>query len=184
MGLLPSRRTKLGSDLQEVVMAVSATQTYEVPKLSLSERDQRWRRVRARMEAEGLDCLVAYASGGGTGVQYLTHVDIEGLVIFPLDREVMLLTPERWRHWAQRSQDWVHRVLPADSYAGTLGTALSELRPRRIGLVDFRAAGAARHQELMGALSAYQHQDATALIDDLRLVKSAELIAMMERAAE
>ncbi len=165
-------------------MAVSATPTYEVPKLSLSERDQRWQRIRARMEADGLDCLVAYAASGGTGVQYLTQIDIEGLAIFPLDQKVTALTPERWRHWAQRSQDWVQRVLPADGYAGTLRAALSEVRAQRIGLVDVRAAGAARHQELLSALSVYQHQDATALIDDLRLVKSSEEIAMMERAAE
>src|SRR5713226_2108159 len=117
-------------------MAVSATPTYEVPKLSLSERDQRWQRIRARMEADGLDCLVAYAASGGTGVQYLTQIDIEGLAIFPLDQKVTALTPERWRHWAQRSQDWVQRVLPADGYAGTLRAALSEVRAQRIGLVD------------------------------------------------
>ena len=165
-------------------MAAATMPTYDIQMLSLAERDRRWQRVRTRMESDGLDCLVAYGSGGGTGAQYLTHIDIEGVAVFPLEGDVMFLTPERWRHWARRSQSWVQQVLPAESYAAALSNALGTLRPKTIGLVDLRAAGAARNQELMGALTEHEHRDVTAIVDDLRLVKSAEEIAMMEHAAE
>ena len=165
-------------------MVVATTQTYEVPRLSLAERDLRWRKLREKMAARGLDCLVAFATGGGGSLQYLTHVDIEGLAVIPQEGEVTVLTPERWLHWAERSQDWVERILPADGYVAGLREELARLGPKRIGLVDFRAAGSAREQQLMEVVSGHQHEDASPLIDDLRLVKSVEEIAMMERAAE
>jgi hypothetical protein len=34
-------------------MAVATTETYEVPRLSIAERDLRWRKLRGAMDARG-----------------------------------------------------------------------------------------------------------------------------------
>jgi len=159
--------------------------TYEVPMLSQPERDRRWARVREQMDKAGIDCLLAYSGGLSLSALYLTQIDMEGLAVFPGDRDPIFLLPsgDRWLHWAQRSQTWVNDVRPVRDLAAATGEVLEGLAPRRIGLVDFKGMGTSGHTPLMNAVSDYESADASQLVYELRLVKSEEELAMMERAA-
>jgi len=66
---------------------------YEIPMLSQAERDARWARVREQMGKAGLDCLLAYSGPSSLSALYLTQVDMEGLAVFPLDRDPLFLLP-------------------------------------------------------------------------------------------
>jgi len=163
----------------------SHTHKYDLPMLSQSERDARWARVRARMGQAGLDCLLVHGAPGNLGALYLTQVDMEGLAIFPLERDPIFLLPsgERWLHWATDSQNWIEDVRPVRDLAAATGEVLEQLGPRRIGLVDFKGMGSTGYAELMTAISDCESEDASKLVYELRLVKSEEEIAMMQRAA-
>jgi Xaa-Pro dipeptidase len=158
---------------------------YEIPMLSRAERDARWTRVREQMEKAGLDCLLAYSGPSSLSALYLTQIDMEGLAVFLLDREPVFLLPsgDRWLHWAQRSQTWVHDVRPVRDLAAATAEVVEGLAPRRIGLVELKGLGTSGHSELMNAINEFESQDASQLVYSLRLVKSAEELAMMERAA-
>lgn len=160
--------------------------SYQVPILSRAERDQRWGRVRAEMREAGLDCLLANSGTGSLGGQYLTHIDMDGLAIFPLEREPVFLLPsgDRWHHWALGSQDWVGDVRPVRGLAGSVGGVLEELKARRVGLVDFKGMHAATYADVMNEVSDCETEDASRVVDRARLVKSEEEMAMMQRAAE
>lgn len=68
----------------------------DVPKLSLAERDRRWAAVRAMMERERLDVLVAPQHSGAweqlqAAVRYLVGIGGQcapAAVVLPLDGEV------------------------------------------------------------------------------------------------
>ena len=158
---------------------------YEVPTLSLPERERRWKAVRERMSAEGLDCLVAHAGGASLSALYLTQIDMDGLAIFPAEGEPTFLLPtDRWLHWAQRSQRWVRDVRAVRDLSTSAGQLLEEAGARRVGLVDVKGMSATASQALLSAVSDCETSDASALVYGLRLVKSDEEIAMMQRAAE
>lgn len=161
------------------------THAYEIPMLSLAERAQRWARVREQMDRAGFDCLLAYSGTGSLSALYLTQIDMEGLAVFPSDRDPIFVLPsgERWLHWAEGSQTWVRDVRPVRDLAGTTGEILEGLTPRRIGLVDLKGMGATNQAQLMNAVSDYQSADASQLVYEQRMVKSEEELAMMERAA-
>ncbi len=158
---------------------------YELPMLSGAEREARWRRVRQQMSQAGLDCLVAYGAAGNLSALYLTQVDMEGLAIFPLDSDPIFLLPsgDRWLHWATDSQRWVRDVRPVGDLAGATGDALEQLGARRVGLVDLKGMASAGYTQLMNAVSDYATEDVSQLVYSLRLVKSEEELAMMQRAA-
>ncbi len=157
---------------------------YELPMLSQAERDRRWARMRQEMSRVGVDCLVAHEGGTNVSALYLTQIDMDGLAIFPLDHDPIFLLPsgERWLHWVTDSQTWVEDVRPVRDLAAA-GDALEAIGAKRIGLVDFNGLGRGTYSELSNALSDYETRDASELVYSLRLVKSDEEIAMMERAA-
>lgn len=63
------------------------------PSLSNSERERRWGRVKEFMQARGLDCLVVFGLKGRESFdRYLTNDRTGGIVIFPLEGELVHLT--------------------------------------------------------------------------------------------
>jgi Xaa-Pro aminopeptidase len=157
--------------------------TYEIPMLSEAERDGRWTRVREQMARAGLDCLLAYSGPSSLSALYLTQIDMEGLAVFPLERDPIFLLPsgERWLHWAQRSQTWVQDVRPVRDLAAATAQTVESLAPRRVGLVELKETG--RGQHLADAINEFDSSDASDLVYALRMVKSPEELAMMEQAA-
>ena len=116
---------------------------------------------------------------------YLTQIDMEGLAVFPLDRDPLFLLPsgERWLHWAQGSQTWVQDVRPGPGTGcgGRWRGRGTRAAPHRAGRVE--GIGDRGHAQLMSAINEYESLDASQLVYEQRLVKSAEELAMMEQAA-
>lgn len=85
---------------------------FEVPRFSLAEREQRWRRVRQLMERDGLDVIIVPSSSGLAGhARYLSSIggnNAPVAVVFPRSGEVTVLTGPvpSYDYWL-RFQDWV-----------------------------------------------------------------------------
>lgn len=172
-----------------------------VPHMSLAERDRRHDRLRKKMLMAGLDALVflgndIYWGQGMANIRYVFGFDSNagGYGLFPLDG-----TPTMWNAMphlnrptsvARAIQDWTDDLRDV---AGVPAIA-AELRARgldraRIGLVSYGSTtllgGTMLHGEYVELERQLPHAtlvQATALIQEMRLVKSEEEIEMLRRA--
>jgi Xaa-Pro dipeptidase len=175
------------------------------PRFSIAERDRRHAATRARMAERGLACLIVPHHTGDwdnyqADTRYLTCVGGGGTataLVFPLEGEPMVAVREARRiEWWRASQDWVSdiRSPPQFRWAPFFEKALKELglQDSAIGVVGLTEVlrdpeGIVSHGELTAlraALPGARFQPATDLMDAVRKRKSAEEIAMMERAQE
>jgi Xaa-Pro aminopeptidase len=175
----------------------------DMPRLSLQERDQRWARVRAAMDARGLACIITPPHTGhwelfSADTRYLTHIGgncSETACVFPREGEVTAIVLNRPEFWA-RAQEWVTDLRTPDHHlwSAPVIARLRELGAERsrIGVVGLGGGvrtpeGTASHgflTRIQEALPNATFEDVTVMMADLRGVKSAEELAAMERAAE
>ncbi len=168
-----------------------------VPQLSIAERDRRWRAARKRMAAKGLDCLIVWGNTisqglGMTNVRYLTQVGSwhGGIALFPCDGEVTVFSAPRHMSVPYNGyavvQDWVEDIRPY-----SMKGIIDELKARgfergRIGVVSYGNVVAGNnltyhdYLALQAGLPQATLVDESDMIEELRRVKSAEEIRMLE----
>ncbi len=175
-----------------------------VPQLSLAERDRRWRETRSRMAAAGIDALVLVGNdcffGMGTvNLRYLTQVGsvFGGYALFFADDEPIVWNSnqpqmQRPTNPYLGTQEWVTDIRKNDGVA----TVASELRARglergSIGLAPFSSTLVtiplilqAEMDELSRELPNARLTDAGSILQDLRLIKSAEEVGLLSKASE
>ena len=174
---------------------------YPYPRFSLAERDRRWREVRARMAAQGLDALVTPQNTGHSmdfqaNTRWLTHCggggDADVAAVFPLEGEVTVVATSVQPRWPP-VQNWVTDLREARrNYGRRIAERLSELRPHRVGIAGL--GGGTRTPEgtllhgtyvqLREACGDAELVDATDLLAEVRYVKSAEELAFLARSKE
>ena len=172
-----------------------------VPQLSLAERDRRWDRIRKKMVMAGLDALVflgndIYWGMGMANLRYVLQVDsqIGADAIFPLvgDPVVWNAVPHMNRPTSMylSLQEWI-----ADfRNRGGIPAVADELRARglersKLGLVGFsstiQTTPTILHADVV-ALGKLLPQatfiDASWMLEEMRMVKSEEEIAMLRQA--
>jgi Xaa-Pro dipeptidase len=174
----------------------------ELPRLSLQERDRRWTAVRQAMQAKQLDCLLLC----GWPVMWDFHVanarylcPVGGnaefnVLIFPIDRDptCFVYSPVFVDYW-RASQDWVPDVRARKgSWGETVAGRLKQLRLEKGNIGMDGLAGPldpdgwvphsmyTRMQELMPGANLVNLDD---MLERIRTIKSAEEIAVLDRAA-
>jgi Xaa-Pro aminopeptidase len=115
----------------------------ELPRLSLKERDRRWRVTRAAMEARGLDCLVLWGWPAvwdfcTANARYLSPIGGNAefnVLVFPLkgDPTSFVMMPTFIDGW-RAAQDWVGDVR---AKRGTWADSVVD-RLRELGLIKAR----------------------------------------------
>lgn len=174
-----------------------------MPQFSLAERNRRWDRVRKKMLMEGLDALVLlgndiYWGMGMANLRYLVQVDahLGAQAIFPLTGDpvvwhgvVHINRPTSMYHSVQ---EWVTDIRTG----GGLPPIVDELEKRglargRLGLVAFNSTIQVTptflHDEVKGLEKALPNAtlvDASAILQEMRMVKSPEEIEMLRRAGK
>jgi Xaa-Pro aminopeptidase len=171
------------------------------PGLSFTERDRRWRTVRALMRERGLGCLLV---GGFRAREmyesYISDDYNEGCVVFPLEGDPVVLT---WAHLrvlrAKESAARGHALWVEDYRVATTGAHAAEvvrekdLANGRLGVVGLRsqapteiygAIPANWWEEFSQALKGAAFEDISEEFSHLMLVKSAEEIAQVRYAAK
>jgi Xaa-Pro aminopeptidase len=172
-----------------------------VPQLSLAERDRRWDRLRKKMIMAGLDALVFLGNDifwgmGMANLRYALHVDsqVGADALFCLDgAPVVWNAPPHMNRPASHYhslQEWVYDIRDR----GGMRAIAGEIRARaldgaRIGMVAYsstiQTTPTFLHedvQELERLLPAVEWVDASALLQEMRMVKSEEEIGMLRRA--
>jgi len=172
-----------------------------LPRVSLKERDRRYRLVRRAMDREGIDVLILPANHSRwdqmmADSRYLTTIGgygTETLTVFPRDGAVTAGVFNRSGFW-RRAQDWVADVrdcrnrwaelaierltelgFPARGRIGVAGLAGLVRAPD--GLVPYTTV-----KRLKQAFPEAHFVDATGLMQDVRMVKSAEELRYMTRS--
>jgi Xaa-Pro aminopeptidase len=167
--------------------------------LSLAERDRRWDALRDGMDRLGLDCLFVWgrARGQSGNVRWIDNGDAgERCLVFPRRADpVTLWTLGSWARWYEQS------CWEGVGYAGTEGcesVAVAALigefghSSGTIGVVGLAGAGIAAEgsipwftwENLRRLLPHARFRDAAPLLRELRMVKSAEELALVGKAAE
>lgn len=176
----------------------------ELPMFSAQERDRRWSLIREKMYFRGIEALILvgtdYASSTGmANVRYVTQLGtiLGATVVFPRVGDPVAFFAAPHMHipfggWRQVPGQWLDDVRP-DSGARGIVEALEEmgLTRSRIGLVGYRHmlaplsnVPAAFVDELHRRLPDAIITDETAIVDDVRLIKSDEEKAFLRRAGE
>ncbi len=171
-----------------------------IPRLSLAERDRRYRAVRAAMTKENLDVLICPASTARweqtmADSRYLTTIGgfgTETLTIFPRDGEVTAYVFNRSVFWLA-AQDWVGDVRDGRNlWLKNIEERLGELKlaTGRIGIAGLSGLtrtpdGIIPYATVEGMKQAFPRAaivNATELMSRVRQVKSAEEIELLRRA--
>ncbi|MGE5216122.1 MAG: M24 family metallopeptidase [Chloroflexota bacterium] len=177
---------------------------YPYPRFSLAERDRRWQAVRALMHERNLDVIVTPQNSGHSAdyqanTRYLTHCgggEPDLAAVFPLEGEVTAIATSAAPRWPT-VQDWVTDVREARrNYGRVIVERLKELNVERgrIGITGLGEVEGTRTPE--GTIfygtwkqirEGFPHTeliDATAILEEVRYVKSQEEIDALAKSME
>jgi Xaa-Pro aminopeptidase len=172
-----------------------------IPQLSVQERDRRYKLVREKMAERGIDCLLLPANTGRWeqlqgDSRYLTTIGgfaTEVFTVFPREGEVTAYIFNRAAWWKQ-AQKWVadvrdgrnrwgqnaiERIGELGLQKGTIGiSGLAGLFRAPEGIIPYSSVKA-----IQDALPQAKIVNATEMMQEIRAVKSAEEVSMLERSA-
>ena len=172
-----------------------------IPQLSIQERDRRYRKVREEMARRGIDCLLLPANTGRweqlqADSRYLTSIGgfaTEVFTVFPLEGEVTAYIFNRAGWWKQE-QNWVQDVRDGRNRWGE--NAIERIKELGLGQGTIGIAGLAGLFRAPEGIIPYSSvkaiQDtfpraklinATEMMQEIRAVKSAEEVSLLERSA-
>lgn len=174
---------------------------YPYPRLSLAERDRRWRVVRAMMAQQGIDALVTPQNTGHSmdfqsNTRWLTHcggggdADIAG--VLGMEDGATIVATSAGPRWPT-VQDWTTDVREARrNYGRRIVERLREINPRRIGIAGLGGGtrtpeGTINHGTYVQIREAFPDAeivDATSLMAEARYIKSDEEIAFLARSKQ
>src|SRR5688572_24959260 len=178
---------------------------YPYPRFSLAERDRRWKAVRDRMRRERLDVIVTPNNTGHSmdfqaNTRYLTHCggggDADIAAVFPSEGEVTAIATTAQARWLT-VQDWTQDVREARrNYGRVIVERLKELNVAhgRIGITGLGQVEGTRTPEgtllygtwkqIREAFPQAELVDATALLAEVRYVKSPEEVGVLTKSME
>lgn len=170
-----------------------------LPQLSLNERERRWQLLREEMAERNLDALFVWGNnrswgGGLANFRWITHVGVrEGIALMPLEADPIVFAGnphfyEPYNLFAA-AQHWISDVRPLSGIR-PVRDAIQELSlgGGRIGIVDmmgelsYHTIPYAPFSALLDMLPDAEFVDATRMVEELRMVKSAEEIGFLEEA--
>jgi Xaa-Pro aminopeptidase len=167
--------------------------------LTLAARDRRWSAARAAMAARGIDCLfvVGVASNNNGNVRWLDNGDgAERYLVFPAKGPPTVLGyAPNWSRWYLENSWEGCDYRPTGASPSVAGANTIEdlgYASGTIGVVGLLGGGVGpegtipymTYRNLQAQLPKAKFVDASDLLMQLRIVKSAEELAMIEKAAE
>jgi Xaa-Pro aminopeptidase len=163
-------------------------------RITEAEFRSRIARCAEQMQRERYDALIAYASRVHYGsVRYFTGYEQwlapEEWAFFVLTpghgREMTLLSNSPWDFWDfnKRDSTWMSDVIVGSRWAASIAPLLPK-NARRIGIAGWSAFPAAVYEGLREALPGARFTDATAMVRDLRAIKSDAEIEILRLVGE
>ena len=174
----------------------------ELPRLSLRERDRRWKEVRKLMKEKGLDCLLLcgfptkwdYTVANARFLSQIGGNAAFNFLVFPLEEEptCFILMPTFLEYW-KRAQDWITDIRPKKgSWAETVCSRIKDLglESKNIGVDGLASAldpdGWFPHSIYSGirqSMVRANFMNIGDMLEKMRAIKSPEEIDFLEKAA-
>jgi len=170
--------------------------------ISTAELERRWKAVRAAMKREGVDVLLMQNNNDHMGgyVKYFTDMPATNgypnTVVFPADDEMTVVCQGPFNGDSRPPADlWrgVKRMLTTPSYESAHFTqyydpelaakALAPFAKATIGLVGIYQMSFAMGDFIMKKFSSARYVDASEMVDRIKVIKSAEELELVRRAA-
>jgi Xaa-Pro aminopeptidase len=160
--------------------------------LDLTERDKRYAQVREKMAVQGLDALVVISDAqiNQKGfVKYFTNyrsILYNLVVLFPIRGEPRLLVPSPVQKYWAGLLSWISHV--ENEVPGLNEALISQLKDMglskaRLGLINDRIMPANTYLFLTKNLPEASFVDATSIVEELRMIKSAGEQELVKKAA-
>src|SRR5207244_10484073 len=171
------------------------------PRLAHEERDRRYKKVRTEMPRREIDCFLVPSNTGRweqlqADSRYLSSIGgfaTEVFTVFPLEGEVTAYIFNRAAWWKQ-AQNWVQDVRDGRNRWGE--NAIERIKELGLGQGTIGIAGLAGLFRALEGIIPYSSvkaiQDAfpqaklinaTEMMQEIRAIKSAEEVPLLERAA-
>ena len=171
--------------------------------LSQHELERRWEGLRKRMAAKKIDYLVVQSQNRGVGGYFRYFTDLPGgnypnAAVFPLEGDMAVIShgpaspapPANPPDWALRGGKlkfntpafpnvWWEEGWDAEKAVAYM----LKKKPRKVGFVGMGNMSAALYANIMKGLPGVEFINATDLVDELRMVKSEEELALHREAA-
>jgi Xaa-Pro aminopeptidase len=177
-----------------------------MPQPSLEERDRRWGKIREKMSEQGLDCLLVFGSDMMMGLahanfRYVTAIHVIGqcVALFPLKGDPIAYISTPHNHYYKAAYRWVGDVRPSasDDHVVAADDLIREIKERgyeqgRIGIpAALSCAGGSNDSlqyyqwlDIKKGLPKVEFIEGNRILDELKLIKSAEEIRCMEEAGK
>jgi Xaa-Pro aminopeptidase len=167
-----------------------------LPQPSLAERNRRWKAVREAMKKSEIDCLICplmpqHYDISTANVRYLTAIGWgleEAYVIFPMEAEpTIIIFNAATISWTKRASTWDLDVRGREGFgwAKAIIKRIEELNLQRgnIGITYPDRLPHQEYTEISAALSNAKITDATMLMNQVRMIKTAEEISFLRIAS-
>lgn len=166
---------------------------------TLAERDRRWSAARSEMAARGIDCLFIMGNGQNNNgnVRWLDNGDFtERQLIFPArGAPVIMWNFTNWSRWYLENAWEGCEFRPTEGSVSTAAAQAIEdmgLASATIGIVGLIGGGLGfegtipymTYRNLQQLLPKARFVDASDILTRFRMIKSAEEVAFIEKAAE
>ncbi|MFC1861989.1 M24 family metallopeptidase [Chloroflexota bacterium] len=171
--------------------------------LSQHELERRWKAVRERMAAKGVDYLVVQSQQRYVGGYFRWFTDVPGAnytitAVFPLGDDMAIISHGPWAPappispstWALRG---VKEVINTPAFpnvwwgdtwnAEKAVEVIMRKKPNTVGLVGLGNMSASLYENLRKGLQGVNIINATDLVDEVRMVKSEEELKLHREAA-
>ena len=170
--------------------------------LSLSECRRRWREIRWRMDLAGFDALLLWGNetkwqAGLASNRYVSGRVAPGCILFPLDGDPVIWSgfPHDVAPWGALAGGWIPDVRAGQQTTRDIIATLADRGYGRasIGVVGFgetrprvitETVPYRQFSEITGAMPEARFIDAGWLLEQVRMIKSDEEIALLRRSAE
>src|SRR3990172_4565003 len=191
---------RIFSDRKRLIEEGKMTDAAGYQGLSLQERDRRYGLIRASMRERRLDALIIWGScatwdSKTANIRYISQIGGNGeeaMAIFPLEGEptVFLWSPIMREEWLE-SQQWVKDLRARrPNWSDVVVERLKEMRLEGaslgvVGLEGREPEGDipyVTYSRILQGCPRARFENATDLLEEIRLVKSTEEIALMREA--
>lgn len=161
--------------------------------ISRAEYEERTRRLRAKMKAEGLDALIVYSDeyrpGHATyltGYKPLNLIEESPQLVFIVGDEPPVVLIGRLNSYAAKDIIWSDDVRPIhkiDEHVPDICRSIKD-RAARVGLVGDNLLPVSKFEIMKKALPKASFSPVTPLLIQLRQIKTPAEVALMEQAAD
>lgn len=171
--------------------------------LATHELERRWKAVRERMAAKGIDFLVVQSQQRYAGGYFRWFTDIPGAnfpisAVFPLDDDMTIIAhgsaapapPSNPEEWALRgvkeriNTPALPNVWWEDAWdAEKTAEVMLRKKPKTVGLVGLGNMSGALYANLLKGLQGVNIVNASDLVDEVRMVKSEEELRLHRESA-